>query len=198
MKHELPKLGYEYSALEPFIDAATMEIHHSKHHATYVAKLNEALDKHPELYDKSLEDLLASLDIVPEDISVPIRNHGGGHFNHSLFWTMLKKDKEPLGIESFLQPDFSSLDDFKAKFIAAGISHFGSGWVWLVRDKDRKLKIITLPNQDAPISLGLTPILGLDLWEHAYYLKFQNRRAEYIENWWQVINWEEVLRRLEM
>jgi len=199
MKYELPKLPYPYNALEPYIDAQTMEIHHTKHHATYVAKLNEALAKHPELESKSLEELLKNLDSIPEDIRMAVRNHGGGHFNHSLFWKIMgvRGWGEPTGkLAELLGKSFGDFQKFKEQFTNAAATLFGSGWAWLAVDKDGKLQIVQTPNQDTPLSKGLKPILGLDVWEHAYYLKYQNRRPEYIEAWWHVVNWAEVEKNL--
>jgi Fe-Mn family superoxide dismutase len=196
---ELPKLPYAYDALEPHLDARTMEIHHSKHHATYVAKLNEALQQAPQLADKSLEDLLSNLQAVPESIRMAVRNHGGGHYNHSLFWSIMKPSGggEPSGkLGSSLKDSFGDYAKFREAFTKASLGMFGSGWAWLAADTSNKLSIITTPNQDCPISQGLKPLLGLDIWEHAYYLKYQNRRPEYVEAWWNVINWDEVAGRL--
>lgn len=200
MKLELPKLPYNYDALEPFIDAKTMEIHHTKHHQAYLNKLNEALAKHPELENKLLEELLRDLDAVPEDIRGAVRNHGGGHYNHSLFWKTMASPsenlvKEGLGprIENAILKNFGDFAKFKEQFSNSAATLFGSGWVWLTEDKG-KLSIVTTPNQDNPISKGQRPLLGLDVWEHAYYLKYQNRRPEYIEAWWNVVNWKEVER----
>ena len=185
MKFTLPTLPYSYNALEPYIDAQTMELHHAKHHATYVAKLNEALDKHPELSEKSLEELLRDLESVPEDIRMAVRNYGGGHYNHSLFWKILA----PAGQNRSPIPEILAIkDEFNKK--AAGL--FGSGWCWLAKDIDGSLKIITTPNQDVILTSGLRPLIVLDLWEHAYYLKYQNRRPEYIEAWWNIVNWNYV------
>jgi len=200
---QLPKLNYEFNALEPHIDAKTMEIHYTKHHQTYVDKLNEALGKHPELFEKSslrqaqdkLESLLSNLEAVPENIRLAVRNHGGGHFNHSLFWSIMTPNAagEPTGeLKVAIEKDFGSFIAFKEQFSKVAVSHFGSGWAWLAKDKDGKLVIFSLSNQDCPLSQGLKPVLGLDLWEHAYYLKYQNRRAEYIEAWWNVVNWQKV------
>lgn len=194
MKHELPQLPYSYNALEPFIDAQTMELHHAKHHQTYVNKLNEALEKHPELDGRNLEDILKNLESIPEDIRSAVKNHGGGHYNHTLFWSVMA----PAGstnissVEAALIAAFGSADEFKKSFTAAAIGQFGSGWAWLIKDSVSGLKIVTSSNQDCPLSSGQQPILCLDVWEHAYYLKFQNRRAEYIENWWSVVNWDWV------
>lgn len=193
MTHKLPELGYAYDALEPYIDAKTMEIHHTKHHQTYVNKLNEALDKHSELHAKNVEDLLRNLNTVPEDIRNAVKNHGGGHINHSFFWPLLKKDAGlPQGeIASALNKAFSSYDQFKEKFSNAAAGVFGSGWAWLVVN-NAVLEVITTPNQDNPISQGKKPILGIDVWEHAYYLKYQNRRPEYVSAFFNVINWDQV------
>lgn len=190
MKHTLPSLPYAYDALEPFIDARTMEIHHTKHHQTYVDKLNAVLDKHPDLAAKSLEDLLMNLETleIPEADKKAIRNHGGGHLNHSLFWTIMAPAKavdEALTAE--ITNTFGSLEDFKKQFTDLATTLFGSGWVWLARDQTNKLHLVQLPNQDSPFLHGHTPVLGLDVWEHAYYLKYQNRRLEYIEAWWNVL-----------
>jgi superoxide dismutase, Fe-Mn family len=191
MKHELPKLPYGYDALEPHIDAKTMEIHHTKHHQTYVDKLNAALEKYPDLQGRSVEDLLLDFENlkVEEADKTAIRNHGGGHANHSMFWKYLDPSnaKDELLVKE-IESTFGSMDDFKKLFSDSATKVFGSGWTWLVRDnKDSKLKIQNLPNQDSPLIMGLQPVFGLDLWEHAYYLKNQNRRPEYIEAWWQVL-----------
>ncbi|MFH0806387.1 MAG: superoxide dismutase [Candidatus Brennerbacteria bacterium] len=192
--HELPKLPYSYDALGPFIDAMTMEIHHAKHHAAYVEKLNAALEKHAEIAEISLETLLADLTKVPEDIRAAVRNHGGGHYNHSLFWRMMMPGGSTPSAEliNALSKTFGSVEKFRETFATAAAGHFGSGWCWLVKDHEGKLLITTTQNQDTPLASGQMPLLGLDLWEHAYYLKYQNRRAEYIENWWNVVNWGEV------
>ena len=195
MKYELPKLPYSYDALEPYIDAKTMEIHHTKHHQAYVNNLNAALEKHPEIAEKPLEELLASLDKVPEDIRTAVRNHGGGHLNHSFFWKVMGPDvkKEP-GVElaSKITSAFGDIIKFKEEFTKAAGGVFGSGWAWLVIDENGKLSISTTPNQDSPISKGERPILGLDVWEHAYYLKYQNKRPDYITAFWNVVNLEAV------
>ncbi|HEY9705733.1 MAG TPA: Fe-Mn family superoxide dismutase [Allocoleopsis sp.] len=192
MKHELPKLTYKYDALEPFIDAKTMEIHHTKHHQTYVDKLNAALEKYPKLQDKKVEELLKDLTKVPEDIRNAVRNHGGGHFNHAMFWLLLKKDvKITKTMNDAITKDFGSFDNFKKQFTDAALNRFGSGWAWLVLN-GKKLEIVSTANQDCPISEGKTPILGIDVWEHAYYLKYQQKRAEYVENFFSVINWTQV------
>lgn len=194
MKHELPKLPYDYNALEPHVDAKTMEIHHSKHHNGYVNNLNAALEKHPELQNKSLKELLSDLNAVPEDIRTAVRNNGGGHMNHSLFWTVMKKaeGQKPEGdLLNAINEKFGSFDEFKTEFSKAAATRFGSGWAWLVM-KDGKLEVMSTPNQDNPVSEGYEAILGLDVWEHAYYLNYQNRRPDYIENWFHVVNWDEV------
>jgi Fe-Mn family superoxide dismutase len=199
MSFELPKLSYAYDALEPYIDARTMEIHHSKHHAAYTNNLNAALDKHPELKGKAIEQILADLAKVPEDIRTAVRNHGGGYFNHNVFWSIMgpKGGGEPTGpLADAIQSAFGGFAAFKEKFSAAAASQFGSGWAWLAV-KDGALVVLTMPNQDSPVSQGMTPVLTIDVWEHAYYLKYQNRRPEYIENWWHTINWNEASRRFE-
>ncbi|MFA6639741.1 MAG: superoxide dismutase [Defluviitoga tunisiensis] len=195
MRFELPKLNYSYDSLEPYIDSRTMEIHYTKHHATYVNKLNEALEKHPELMNKNLEDLLKDLDNIPSYIRTTVRNNGGGHYNHTLFWSIMGPNgsRKPIGkLAQRIDEVFGSFDKFKLEFSDSALNRFGSGWAWLVLDKYGHLSIISTPNQDNPIMIGLYPILGIDVWEHAYYLKYQNRRAEYIESWWNVVNWEEV------
>jgi len=202
MKYELPKLPYAYDALEPYIDARTMEIHHTKHHQTYVNKLNEALEKHPEIADKPLEEILMRIDMVPPDIRTAIRNHGGGHMNHSFFWTVMgasgKVAKEPGGkVAEAIMQTFGGFAKFKEEFTKAAAGVFGSGWAWLVKDKDSKLMLITTPNQDSPLMQNLKPVLGLDVWEHAYYLKYQNKRPDYIDAWWNVVDWNVVDRNFE-
>ncbi len=195
MPFELPALPYATDALEPHIDAKTMEIHHTKHHQTYVTKLNEALAAHAGLQSKSLEELLTGIASAPEAARTAIRNHGGGHHNHSLFWKTLKKGGggEPTGVlADALKSTFGTFAAFKDKFTAAAGGHFGSGWAWLSVEKDGKLTVHSLPNQDSPLMEGRTPILGLDVWEHAYYLKYQNRRPEYVTAFWNIINWEQV------
>jgi superoxide dismutase, Fe-Mn family len=190
----LPKLPYDYDTLEPYIDATTMEIHYSKHHQTYMDKLNVALEKHPELQDKTIEELLTQLPSVPEDIRGAVKNNGGGYYHHSLFWTMMTPKRTEFGetMNKTITSRFGSLDAFKNQFTQAGLNQFGSGWAWLIVKEDATLDIVTTSNQDSPISLGYQPILGLDVWEHAYYLKYQNRRVEYIENWWNTVNWAQV------
>ena len=199
MAHEVPPLPYDYAALEPHIDEQTMRIHHDKHHGAYVTNLNAALEKHPELAGKSAEELIKNLNSVPEDIRTAVRNHGGGHVNHSMFWKIMKPSGggSPTGkIAAAIQQTFSSFDEFKKQFNDVGLKQFGSGWVWLVSDQG-KLKIVSTPNQDNPLSQGLHPILGNDVWEHAYYLKHQNKRADYLGVWWNVVNWDEINHRFE-
>ncbi|WLR49851.1 superoxide dismutase [Bacillus tianshenii] len=198
MAFELPKLPYEYNALEPHIDATTMEIHHTKHHNTYVTKLNAALEGHNDLQSKSIEDLMANLNEVPDDIQTAVRNNGGGHANHSLFWTILCPNGggEPTGeLAEDINKTFGSFDKFKEEFAAAAAGRFGSGWAWLVVNKNNELEITSTPNQDTPLMDGKTPILGLDVWEHAYYLNYQNRRPDYINAFWSVVKWDEVANR---
>jgi len=196
MKYTLPQLPYAVDALEPYIDTLTMSIHHDKHHQVYVDNLNAALDKHPEI-EKSLEELLRNLNEVPADIQTAIRNHGGGTYNHNLFWTILAPATGQLpsdGFKAKLEADFGSFEAFKEKFDTAAKTRFGSGWAWLIVDKDRKLQVLSTANQDTPLTEG-TPILALDVWEHAYYLKYQNRRPEYVGNFWSIVNWAEVEKR---
>ncbi len=195
MTFELPKLPYAYNALEPHIDEQTMTIHHTKHHQGYVTKANAALEGHSDLASKSVEELMAMLDQVPEAIRTAVRNNGGGHANHSLFWEIMAPNGggEPTGeLASAINSTFGSFDNFKEQFKSAATGRFGSGWAWLVVDKSGMLSITSTPNQDSPISQGLTPILGIDVWEHAYYLKYQNLRASYIDAWWNVVNWPKV------
>lgn len=197
MAFELPKLPYAYDALEPYIDARTMELHHTKHHNTYVTKLNEALEKHPELGDRSLDSLLSDLNAIPEDIRGAVRNHGGGTWNHNMFWEIMGPNAGgmPSGnLAAALESNFGSFDGFKSEFDKAATGLFGSGWAWLVK-RGGGLAVVTTPNQDNPLSQGMTPVMGLDVWEHAYYLKYQNRRPEYISNWWNVVNWDAVAER---
>ncbi len=192
MVHVLPQLPYAYNALEPYFDELTMKIHHTKHHQTYVDKLNAALEKHPELQKKTVEELLKNLSSLPEDIRIAVRNHGGGHFNHSFWWPMLKKDTEFTGeIAEAIKEKFLSFDKFKEEFSKVALGVFGSGWGWLVMNNG-KLEIMVTPNQDSPLSQGRVPILGIDMWEHAMYLRFQNRKPEYVEAFFNLINWEKV------
>ena len=198
MAHELPGLPYDFNALAPHIDEQTMRIHHDKHHAAYVAKLNGALEGHPDLQGKSIEALIGNLDAVPEGIRGAVRNNGGGHANHSLFWQVMGPNAggNPTGkIADAINGAFGSLDTFKEQFAAAAMGRFGSGWAWLVADGGA-LSIESTPNQDCPLMSGKTAVLGLDVWEHAYYLNYQNRRPDYIAAWWNVVNWAEVNRRL--
>ncbi|MCA1840098.1 MAG: superoxide dismutase, partial [Actinobacteria bacterium] len=193
-KYTLPALPYDFGALEPHIDAKTMEIHHDKHHQTYVDKLNAAIEGKDDLYYDNVDELLRNFSKVPADVQGPVRNHGGGHSNHSLFWTTLSADGggEPSGpLADAIKSDLGSFKEFQEKFNAAATNQFGSGWAWLVVDGG-KLAVLNLPNQDSPLIDGKTPVLGLDVWEHAYYLKYQNRRPEYIEAFWNIVNWEEV------
>ena len=197
MAHQLPPLPYDFAALEPHIDAQTMQIHHGKHHATYVNNLNAALEKHPDLQSKSIEDLVRDLSKVPEEIRTAVRNNGGGHLNHSMFWQIMgpKGGGAPSGaLGDAIKSGFGSFDSFKEQFAKAGVGRFGSGWAWLIVTGG-KLSIESTPNQDNPIMEGKKAIAGLDVWEHAYYLKYQNRRADYITAWWNVVNWAEVGKR---
>lgn len=199
MKHSLPNLKYQYNALEPHIDEQTMVIHHTKHHQAYVNNLNAALEKHPEVDGSDLEKLLKNLDQLPADIKTAVRNNGGGHFNHSLFWDVLGPNKGgmPSGkLMDAINRDFGSFDSFKEMFSNAAKTQFGSGWAWLVVTNDKKLAVTATPNQDVPFALG-TPILGIDVWEHAYYLKYQNRRPDYVAAFWNVIDWDTVNKRFE-
>lgn len=192
MSYQLPALPYEYDALEPYIDAQTMEIHHGKHHQSYVDKLNAALEAHPDLQAQSVEELLKNLENVPEDIRTAVRNHGGGHANHSLFWTLLKKDVAPAGeVADAIAETFGGMEAFQEQFEKTAAGQFGSGWGWLVVNGGT-LEIMSTPNQDSPLSAGKEPILGVDVWEHAYYLKYQNKRPDYLKAFWSVVNWERV------
>ncbi|WP_058302765.1 superoxide dismutase [Gorillibacterium timonense] len=198
MAHQLPSLPYSNNALEPHFDEKTMEIHHDRHHATYVNNLNAALESAPELQNKTVEELVADLDSVPEAIRTAVRNNGGGHANHSLFWQVLSPNGggEPTGaIAAAIDAELGGYAKFKEDFAKAATTRFGSGWAWLVVDKAGKLSITSTPNQDTPLSEGKTPVLGLDVWEHAYYLKYQNKRPDYIGAFWNLVNWDEVNKR---
>jgi len=212
--HTLPELPYAYDALEPYISKEIMMLHHDKHHAAYVKNLNEALEKHPELFDKTAEELLVDLNALPEDIRMAVRNNGGGHVNHSMFWKIMKLNgggqdareadfagspvSEPSGaLAEEIQKTFGSFEEFQTKFNDAGTKRFGSGWVWLVRTKDGKLDVLSTANQDNPMSDGHFPIMGNDVWEHAYYLQYKNVRPDYLKAWWGVVNWQEVEKRFK-
>ena len=195
MPFELPKLSYTYDALEPVIDAKTMEIHHTKHHAGYTNKLNAALEKHPELESYSIEKLLKNIDELPEEIRKAVQNNGGGYSNHSLYWEVMTPGgaKEPSEkLTNMINQAFGSFEELADIFQKEAIGRFGSGWAWLVFDANNDLEILSTANQDSPYSLGLTPILGVDVWEHAYYLNYQNKRADYVKAWWGVVNWDVV------
>ncbi len=188
--YTLPELGYGYDALEPYIDEQTMIIHHTKHHQGYVDKLNKVLEKYPDLQNMDLEDILRNLESlnIEDKDKVQIRNNGGGHINHTLFWDIMNPNTQAdESLKSEIEQKFDSVDNFKKEFSTVALSHFGSGWAYLARDEKGDLQVYSLPNQDSPYLLGHTPVIGLDVWEHAYYLKYQNRRAEYIENWWNVV-----------
>jgi len=194
---ELPALEYDYDALEPVIDAETMKLHHDKHHQAYVDKLNEAVEKNADLQSKTLAEILSDLDSVPEDIRSAVRNNGGGHINHSMFWKTMKLNKggKPSGdLATAIDSSFGSFDDFKTKFNDAGVKQFGSGWVFVVADGDG-LKIQSMPNQDTPMHKGTEPLFGNDVWEHAYYLKYQNKRPDYLKAWWNVADWDAIAER---
>ena len=198
MAHSLPPLPYPSDALEPHIDKQTMEIHHGKHHNAYVTNLNAALDKHPELQSKSLDDLLKGLSTVPEDIRTAVRNNGGGHWNHSMFWQIMgpKAGGQPTGaIAEAITSSFGSFDKFKEEVKKAGVGRFGSGWAWVI-SSGNKLTVESSANQDSPVMDGKKVVCGVDVWEHAYYLKYQNRRPDYIDAWWNVVNWAEINKRL--
>ena len=198
MAYTLPPLAYPYNALEPHIDGRTMEIHHTKHHQTYINNVNNALKGKADLENKSVEDLIANLNAVPEDIRTVVRNNGGGHANHTFFWTIIapKAGGMPVGKSAeAINKAFGSFDAFKEKFAAAAAGRFGSGWAWLIASKDGKVEVSSTANQDSPIMEGKTPILGIDVWEHAYYLNYQNRRVDYVAAFWNVVNWQEVEKR---
>ena len=199
MPHVLPPLPYAYNALEPHIDEQTMRLHHDKHHAAYVTGLNGALEKHPDLQKKSVEELLKGINSVPDDIKTAVRNHGGGHSNHTMFWEIMGPGKggEPTGaVGDAIKASFGSFDTFKEQFEKAGVGRFGSGWAWLI-DAGGKLTIESSANQDSPLMEGKKIVLGNDVWEHAYYLKYQNRRADYLKAWWNVVNWDAVNKRFK-
>jgi len=202
MAYEVPPLPYDYAALEPYIDAETMKLHHDKHHQAYVTNANGALEKHPELAGKSVDDLLRDLNAIPEDVRTVLRNNAGGHSNHSMFWAIMGPANQGNGgapsgpLADQIKADFGDFEGFKKHFNETTAKQFGSGWGWLVW-QGGKLKVITTPNQDSPLSQGLYPILGNDVWEHAYYLKYQNRRPEYLAAWWNVVNWNEVAKRFD-
>ncbi len=198
MTFKLPKLNYSYEALEPHIDKLTMETHHLKHHQTYVDNFNKALDGHEKYQEMEIEDILKSLEELPEDIKTAVRNNGGGHYNHTIFWEIMSPNGggKPVGeLAKKIDEDFGGFDRFKEDFKAAALGQFGSGWAWLVLDSNNKLAIVSTPNQDNPISEGKKPLLGIDVWEHAYYLKYKNKRADYIDSWWNVVDWEKVSER---
>jgi len=200
MAYEVPTLPYAYDALEPHIDKETMTLHHDKHHQAYVTNLNAAIEKHPELGSKSPEELIKNLDAIPEDIRPAVRNNGGGHVNHSMFWEIMKPGGggTPTGpLADAINTTFGSLDALKTAFNDAGVKRFGSGWTWLVKTADGKLAVVSTANQDNPMSEGHTPIMGNDVWEHAYYLKYNNRRPEYLAAWWNTVNWEVITKRFE-
>ena len=195
MPFELPKLQYAYDALEPHIDAMTMEIHHSKHHAAYINNLNKALEPYIDLQTKELEELVKELTSLPESIRTAVQNNGGGHYNHTFFWKLLtpNSSKSPEGpLADTLKKEFGNFENFKMEFNKAAMGRFGSGWAWLIMDSNKNLSVVSTPNQDNPLMGGFVPVLGLDVWEHAYYLKYQNRRAEYVNAFWEVVNWVQV------
>ncbi|MDK2818099.1 MAG: superoxide dismutase [Spirochaetota bacterium] len=196
---QLPELGYSYETLEPTIDAKTMEIHYTKHHQAYVTGLNAVVESHPALAGKTVEELLKSWNTLPESAKLAVRNHGGGHHNHSLFWKLLTKDvvSIPSDLKEMLETTFGSIEKFKAEFENAAKTRFGSGWAWLVVDQNKKLKIISTANQDSPLMEGYTPVLGLDVWEHAYYLNYQNRRPDYVSLFWNIVNWDVVAKNIK-
>ncbi len=200
MAFELPPLPYDYTALEPYIDEQTMHLHHDKHHQAYVTNLNNALQGHSQFENLAIEDLMRRINEVPENIRTAVRNNGGGHANHSMFWQIMKPNGggEPSGeLAQTITQTFGSFDQFKAAFNDAGAKRFGSGWAWLVLDNTGKLQVISTANQDSPLMDGHYPIMGNDVWEHAYYLKYQNRRADYLNAWWNVLNWDEIAKRFE-
>jgi Fe-Mn family superoxide dismutase len=198
MAFELPALPYAYNALEPYIDAQTVELHYSKHHATYLKNLNTALEKYPQFFSNSIEKILADLNGVPEDVRTAVRNNGGGLYNHNIYWAVMGPNRggEPIGkLAAAINANFGTFAALKEQVEKAGLGRFGSGWSWLSKRSDGALVVHSTPNQDTPLAEGLTPVIGVDVWEHAYYLKYQNRRAEYLTNWWNLVNWEEAERR---
>jgi Fe-Mn family superoxide dismutase len=200
MSFELPALPYAYNALEPAIDAMTMEIHYTKHHAAYLKNLNSALEKYPDVSKMTIEQILKDLSKVPEDVRTAVRNNGGGYYNHMIYWSIMAPNAggEPKGkLETAINTAYGNFTAFKAEVEKAGLGRFGSGWAWLSRKADGSVVVHSTPNQDSPISDGLFPVIGVDVWEHAYYLKYQNRRAEYLSNWWSVVNWDEAGKRFE-
>ena len=200
MPFETPALPYDYSALEPYIDTQTMQLHHDKHHVGYTTNLNAALEKAPQLQKLSAEELLKDLANVPEPVRAAVRNNGGGHVNHAMFWKIMspKAGGPPTGaIADVIKNTFGDFNAFKEKLNDAGLKQFGSGWTWLVRDHGGKLQVVSTPNQDSPLSQGFYPIMGIDVWEHAYYLKYNNRRGDYLKEWWNVVNWAEINQRLQ-
>lgn len=200
MAFDMHPLPYAYNALEPYMDAQTVELHYSKHHTTYLKNLNAALEKYPQFFDLEIELILKDLDHLPEDIRATVRNHGGGFYNHNIFWSIMgpARGGEPAGgLSTAINAVFGSFTNFKEQFEKAGLMRFGSGWAWLSKKVDGGLVIHSTPNQDTPLAEGLFPVIGVDVWEHAYYLKYQNRRAEYLSNWWNLVNWEEAQRRFE-
>src|SRR5205807_4423410 len=200
MVFELPPLPYDYSALEPYIDTQTMQLHHDKHHQAYVTNLNNALKDQAQVASLSLEDLMRRINEVPDSIRTAVRNNGGGHINHTMFWQIMKPNGggEPTGaLTSAIQSTFGSFDAFKTAFNDAGVKRFGSGWAWLILDSSGKLQITSTANQDSPFTDGNYPVMGNDVWEHAYYLKYQNRRPDYLNAWWNVVNWDEISRRYQ-
>lgn len=198
MAFELPKLPYDYNALEPYMDTKTMEVHHDKHHAGYTKKLNAALENNPEFYEKSIVEILGDLDAIPENIRTAVRNNGGGYYHHNIWWEQFGSDKggEPAGeLSKAINSTFGSFEAFREQFKITALGVFGSGWAWLVKDKNGKLSLLGTPNQDSPATLGFKPLLGIDVWEHSYYLKYQNRRNEFIDNFWEVIDWDVIAAR---
>ena len=198
MAFQLPEIPYDYNALEPYMDAKTVEIHHDKHHATYTAKLNAALEKYPQFYEMDITKILPDLSLIPEDVRGAVRNHGGGFYHHNLWWEQFspKGGEEPEGaLASALSISFGGFESFKQKMNAAALAVFGSGWAWLCKDAASNLVIVGTPNQDSPVSQGLAPIMTIDVWEHAYYLKYQNRRNEFVENFWNMLDWQKIAAR---